>query len=227
MVEFHQFEQGEEGDDDLGLGGGHLEKLFKAAGLTGGKVAEKQLDLVRDGEAVVDDVAEIVGFLEAFQDVLEGPDEVENGDLRKCGGFLDREVGGVRLMGEATFLLELAEAEETGGVLEFFILDELADELPARIVFLGVLLRRLVHAWQERPAFQIHQVGGHHDELGSEVDVEQLEGVDVVEILAGDALDGNGMDVHLVLFDEVEEEIERAFEDFEADFVVVGFHGGG
>jgi nucleotide-binding universal stress UspA family protein len=35
------------------------------------------------------------------------------------------------------------------------------------------------------------------------------------------------MDVHLVLFDEVEEEIERALKDFEADFVVVGFHGGG
>ena len=83
-------------------------------------------------------------------------------------------------------------------------LDEHFPGIAARVVFLGVFLRRLVHAWQERPAFQIHQVGGHHDELGREVDVEQLEGVDVVEILAGDALDGNGMDVHLVLFDEVE-----------------------
>jgi hypothetical protein len=35
------------------------------------------------------------------------------------------------------------------------------------------------------------------------------------------------MDVHLVFFDEVEEEIERAFEDFEADFIVVSFHKGG
>jgi nucleotide-binding universal stress UspA family protein len=35
------------------------------------------------------------------------------------------------------------------------------------------------------------------------------------------------MDVHLVFFDEVEQEIERAFEDFEADFIVVGFHGAG
>lgn len=32
------------------------------------------------------------------------------------------------------------------------------------------------------------------------------------------------MDVQLVFFDEVEQEIERALEDFKTDFVVVGFH---
>ena len=186
--------------------------------------AHEQLDLVGDGEPVVDDVAEIVGFLEAFEDVLEGADQVEDRDFREGGGFLGGDVRGVRLVGEAAFLFEFAQREEAGGVLEFLVFDELADEFPARIVLLGVFFRRLVDAREQGPAFQIHQVGGHHDELGGEVDVEELEGVDVVEILAGDALDGDGMDVHLVLLDEVEQEVERAFEDFEADFVVVGFH---
>ena len=193
----------------------------------GWKCCHEQLDFVGDGEAVVDDVAEIMGFLEAFQDVLERADQVENRDFGERGGFLGGQVRGVRLVGEAAFLFEFAQGEESGGVLEFLVFDELADEFPARIVLFGVLFGRLIDAWQQRPAFQIHQVGGHHDELGGEVDVEQLEGVDVVEILAGDALDGNGMDVHLVFFDEVEQEVERAFEDFEADFVVVGFHGAG
>jgi hypothetical protein len=35
------------------------------------------------------------------------------------------------------------------------------------------------------------------------------------------------MDVHLVPLDQIEQQVERAFEDFEADFVVGGFHGGG
>lgn len=80
---------------------------------------EQELDFVSDGEAVVDDVAEVVGFLEAFEDVLEGADEIEDGNFRKGGGFFGRFVTGIGLVGETTLLVELAEGEESGGVLEF------------------------------------------------------------------------------------------------------------
>ena len=118
-----------------------LKRASKVIAWPGRKWSEQELDLVGDGEAVVDDVAEVVGFLEAFQDVLKGADEIENGDLgesRRLGLGL---VAGIGLVGEAPLLLQLADGEETGGVLEFLILDELADEFPARVIVLRVLLR--------------------------------------------------------------------------------------
>ncbi len=60
LVEFHQFEHGEEGDDDFGLGGGGLEEVFEAAGFAGLEAVEEEFDFVGDGVAVVDDVAEVV-----------------------------------------------------------------------------------------------------------------------------------------------------------------------
>ncbi len=157
---------------------------------------------------------------------MEGADEVEDGDFGEGCGFL---WGGllVRVVGEAAFLFHFPEAEEAGGVLEFFVFDELSDEFPAWVVLFGVFFGWLVDAGEECAAFEVHQVCGHDDELGGEVDVEEFEGVDVVEVLAGDSLDGDGMDVELIFFDEVEEEVEGAFEDFEADFVVIGFHAPG
>lgn len=186
---------------------------------------EQELDFVSDGEAVVDDVAEVVGFLEAFEDVLEGADEIEDGNFRKGGGFFGRFVTGIGLVGETTLLVELAEGEESGGVLEFFVFDELADEFPARIIVLDVFFRRLLGARQEGSGFQIHQIGRHDDELGSEVDVQELEGIDVIEVLLGDFLNGNRLDIQFVLFDKVEQEIERTLEDFELDFVIGVFQG--
>ena len=130
-------------------------------------------------------------------------------------------------MGKSSFLFELAQAQETCRIFEFFVFDELADQFPAWIVIFGVLFRRLIHPRQQCPAFQVHQVRGHDDKLGREIDIEQLEGVDVVQILAGDSLDGNRMNVHLVFLNEVKQQVQGAFENFKADFVVIGFHGGG
>jgi len=227
LVEFHQLEQGEEGDDHFRLGGGALEQFFETPGFTGLEVLHEQFDFIGNIESIVDDIAEIMGFFEAFQDILEGADQIENRDLGQARWFFLREVRSIRLMGEAAFLFEFPEGEESGGVFEFFVFDELTDEFPAWIVILGIFFGWLIDAREEGPAFQIHQVCRHDDELGSEVDVEQFEGVDVIEILPRDALDGNSMNVHLILFDEVEQEIEGALEDFEAHFVVVGFHRAG
>ena len=44
-------------------------------------------------------------------------------------------------------------------------------------------------------------------ELAGEFDVQHLEGVDVLEILPRDALDRYFVNVHLILFDEVEEKV--------------------
>ena len=201
-----------------------MEQLLEAPRFSSLKVLHEPLDFVRNGEAVVNDVTKIVGFLEAFEDILECADEVENGDLGEGWGFFSRKLRIFRLMGEAAFLLEFAQGEEPGRILEFFVFNKLADKLPARIVLLGILFGWLIHARQQGAAFQIHQIGRHDDELGGQIDVKQLECIDVVEVLAGDSLDGDRMDIHLVFFDEVEQQVERTFENFKTDFVVVGFH---
>lgn len=166
-----------------------------------------------------------MGFLEAFEDVLEGADEIEDGNFREGGRFFGGFIAGIGLVGETALLIELAEGQETGGIFELFVFDELADEFPARIIVLDVFFGRLFVAREKGSGFQIHQIGSHDDELGSEVDVQELEGVDVIEILLGDFLDGDGVDIQLVLFDEVEQEIERTLEDFELDFVIGVFQG--
>jgi hypothetical protein len=40
-------------------------------------------------------------------------------------------------------------------------------------------------------------------------------------------LDGNIIDVHLVPTDEIEKQVQRAFEEFEAHLVICIFHGEG
>jgi hypothetical protein len=35
------------------------------------------------------------------------------------------------------------------------------------------------------------------------------------------------MDVHLVLLDEIKQQVQGSFENLQADFVIVSFHGSG
>ena len=51
----------------------------------------------------------------------------------------------------------------------------------------------------------------HVDEVGGNVDIELFELVQVIEILLGDLGDGNVVDVHLLLANQIEQKIERPF----------------
>ena len=136
-------------------------------------------------------------------------------------------LGGFGVVGEVVLLGLGAPSELGGGVLELLVFDELADEVPAGVVVVLLLLAGgEVVLGEEGAALDIHEVGGHDDELGGEFDVEHPEGLDVGEVAGGDFFEGDGVDVEFLLFDEVEEEVEGALEDLEVDFVVVGgFHG--
>lgn len=225
LIELHQLQDGEESDDDLRLGGGRLEHGIKTQRLARFEMIQKKLDFIGHSEAVVDDIAEIVGFLEAFEHILKRTNEVEDGNFREGGRLLGRLVAGIGLVGETALLIELAKGEEAGGVFEFFVFDELADQFPTRIIILDIVFGRLFAPGQEGSGFQIHQIGCHDDELGGEVDVQKLEGIDVIEVLLGDFLDRDRMDIQLVFFDQIEQEIQGALENFELDFVIGGFQG--
>ena len=95
--------------------------------------------------------------------------------------------------------------QETGSVLELFILNQLANEIPAWILIIGFILRRLVVLRQQIAAFEIKQVGRHHDKLAGQRDIQHLEGFYISEILLSNAFDGNIIDIHLILLDEIKQ----------------------
>ena len=66
---------------------------------------------------------------------------------------------------------------------------------------------------EEHFGFDVNEGGGHVDEFGGDVDVEFFEFVEIVEILRGDSGDLDVVDAHLLLLDEVEQQVERTFVD--------------
>ena len=78
---------------------------------------------------------------------------------------------------------------------------------------------------EKHSGFDVDERGGHVDEFGGDVDVLDFELVEVVEILGGDFGDLDVVDVHFLLFDEVEQEVERTFVDGDVDAVGSGRFG--
>src|SRR4030095_14788469 len=91
------------------------------------------------------------------------------------------------------------------------------------IVFLSVFSGPWLIDRQQAAAFKVNEVCRHHDKFAGKFDVELLEGLKIFEVLASNALDRNVVDVDLVLFDQVKQEVERSFEDLELN-LVIGFH---
>src|SRR6266516_4219543 len=114
----------------------------------------------------------------------------------------------------------LALLQLRGGVFELFVFDELADQLPARVFLLLVALGLdlLVHR-QQFAALDIHERRGHHEKLTGDFEVELAHQLDVLNELRGDLRQVDLVNVHLLLFHQVQEQVERAFEDLELDFV--------
>ena len=52
-----------------------------------------------------------------------------------------------------------------------------------------------------------------------DVDIELFDLVEIVEILLGDLGDGNVVDVHLLLANQIEQKIERTFVDRQIDAI--------
>ena len=107
--------------------------------------------------------------------------------------------------------------EKLRGVLEFFVFDQAMHQLVARVLLLFGAGQRVGR--QQHFRLDVDQRRGHVDEVGRDVDIELFELVEVVEILLGDFGDGNIVDVHLLLADQIEQEIERAFVDRQIDSI--------
>jgi hypothetical protein len=115
---------------------------------------------------------------------------------------------------------ELVELE--GGFLEFFVLEELVDEFPAGVNFVlgGVGIDGGLTAWEQHAALNFHQCGCHHEKLTGDVEVELAQGMEDVDVLAGDGDYRNIVDIDLVFLDEEKKEIEGSLKDRELDAII-------
>ena len=73
---------------------------------------------------------------------------------------------------------------------------------------------------QEHLALDLHQRGGHHEEIAGALDVDHRQDVEVVLELPGHARDGNVTNVDLLPLDQVEEQVERTAKDVEVDEII-------
>ena len=107
--------------------------------------------------------------------------------------------------------------------LEFLIFDQLPNEIPARIVILRFFIRRLQINWKQAATLEVEEIRCHDHEFTGHIDIQFLECLEILEVLGGDALNRDVIDVHLVPLNQVKQQIERSFEDLEFNFVV-GIH---
>jgi len=113
--------------------------------------------------------------------------------------------------------------QEEGRILELLVFDELPDQIPPRIVFFRIFVRRLLIDREQTSTFQVDEIGRHNDEFAGNLNVQFFERIDVFEVLTGQSLERDFINIDLVALDEIEQQIKRPFENLESNFVV-GFH---
>ena len=154
-------------------------------------------------------------FIKPLEHLVHGADEVENGRfphrLRRQRRHF--RLGSLPL--ETLFPLPSHPPEVISRILEFLVLDELADQIPTRVLLLVLLGKHLQINREQFLALDVHQRGGHDDELAGELEVEPLHQVDVFAELVGQLDHVHLVDIDLFLADEVQQQIQRPLEHFE------------
>jgi hypothetical protein len=221
LVEADEFEQGEESDDDFGAAGGIGEELGEADGAFAVDYVAEEFDLLADGPFIFEDFPGwgSLFLVEAFEDLIDRAEEFEDGGFGSGGGGFRFEVGfwGLAVIDLLLFGLEVLEAG--GGVLVFAVFDELPDEFPAGVFLVFLLDHGLFFDGEEFAAFDVHEGGGHDEELAGDLEVELPHHLDVFDELGGDLGEVDLINIHFLLLHEVKKEVERTFEDFELDLI--------
>jgi len=106
----------------------------------------------------------------------------------------------------------LALVQQAGRRLELLVLEEATDERVARILFFAFDVGRGLGARQQHLRLDVDERGGHEQELAGDVEIQLLHQGDRVEVLRRDERDRDVVDAHLVLANEVQQQIERPLE---------------
>ena len=134
LLEPDQFQQREKGADDFGPARGALKQFGEPHAAALGDDFQDELDFFADGPFVLENVARVAfALFEPLQHAVDGVEQIENGDVRLDGGRGGFKFQFARQAREDIFLARFERLQLRGGVLEFFVFDELADEFPARV----------------------------------------------------------------------------------------------
>src|SRR5512134_522977 len=176
---------------------------------------QEERDRVGDREPVHEDLVRLV-LRHPLEDVLEGGDEVRQGQLGDHD-LVARDLLGLEIPREHVPPQDRPVGEPGRGLLEFLVLDQAPGELGAHDLRVFLRLQLRVGARQQRLRLHVDQGRGHHKELARDVEIERLQRFEVREVLLRDPRDRDVVDVELVLADQVQQEVERPLEDFQAD----------
>lgn len=166
-------------------------------------------------------------FGKTFHHLVEGVEQLVQGEVHEFLGMrvLHRHFGELALDVAAGGLhrsVVFEYAQVFAGFLELLVLQEALDQVLARIDLVALLVE--LRTRQQHLGLDPHQRGRDQDELTRQLDVELVHLADVFQKVVGDLGNRDVMDVHLVAFDEEQQEVERPvelgqvyFEDF--------FHG--
>src|SRR6266513_4635397 len=222
LVQADQLKQGQERNADLDPRDDLAKQFGKTDRRSVAHALEDLLNFIGHAKTLAENLLQILPRLHPLDHFLKRMDQLENPNfVQRQRRFRDGDTAAIA--GENPFLIERAVVQLRGGFLEFFVFDQLADQVPARIVLLRVFLRRLLIEGKQAAALEINQIGRHHDELAGNIDLQFLESLEVFEVLPRDPFDRNIGNIDLVSLDQVKQEIERPFKNFELN-LVVGLH---
>src|SRR3984885_790632 len=222
LLHADEFQQGQERDRNLGPTRRVLEKIEKRDRSLSSHSAHDKLDFVRDGVAFLENLTKVFPLLfDLFEHFLEGINQIENPDFRfkQRARIFERRF--FRYPDDQPFLQQLPVMKLECRVLELFILDQLPDQIPARIFFFGLFIRGLLVDRKEISALDVDQIRRHHDKLSGNLKVQHPKCFQILEVMAGNPFDRNIVNIDLILPDQVEQEIERPFEDFQLHLVII------
>ena len=82
-------------------------------------------------------------------------------------------------------------------------------------------------ARQKHAGLDMDQGGGHHQKFPGDLEIQLFHEFQGRQILTGDIRDGDIVDIQLVLPDQVQQKVHRAFEDGQSDLIMrLMGHGG-
>src|ERR1043166_4349694 len=218
LLQANQFQQGKKRDHDFDARGKRAKQIGKTQRPPTTDSLQDKLDLFRNAVALAENLLHTFARFDAFDHRLESVDQLENSNFaepkrtvqwrRRCFARKD------------SLLFQLTLMKFGGSVLELFVFDQLADQLPTRVVVVGIFFRRLLVGWEKAATLPVNEVGGHDDKFAGQIDVQFPERLKILEVLVGNPLERDIVDVDLVSLDQIKQEIERPFENLELDLVI-------
>ena len=217
QLEADHLQHRQERDDHVGAGRVGVEQILEAAGFGFRQPLEQLLDarLDRNLFGRQRHRRPLAGALEHLLERRQQAEEIDFdlGLVVVAGDLLDARIGPAPLRAAQRFLV----VQQLGGGLELLVLEQAADQRVARIFLVRRIAGRGLGPRQQHLALDVDQRRRHHQELAGDVEVQLLHQVQVLEVLPGDDRDLDVVDVHLVLLDQMNEQIERPFEGLQLD----------